>query len=186
MLSENPLCFREGTPEDWPFVLNSWLKGYRDIARPPTPAWDKAAQLAIVAYDAQAVATGLPTSTQLHHQRAEADGALRQRYYLAHKAAIEAALKRGALLVAAAREDTSVILGYVLVEGAPGPGRTVHYLHVKAGVRRQGLGRELLLAAQVHGGRYTHRTPAAHHLAEQFSLTYHPEDFAPPALKGTP
>lgn len=91
-------------------------------------------------------------------------------YCVEQRALIDALLTRSAVICAVDREDTSLVLGYIVC-GA----RSVHWMHVKSTVRGRGLGHTL--AHSIPGLLYwTHATDDAEALwrAMDLHLTYNP------------
>lgn len=156
MIEALPVMLREGTPADWPFVLDSWRRSYLDSLAPFLGLEDGAPE--------------------------ELRAAFSQRFREAHQMRASRALQRGSLVVATAPDDPDVIVGWVAFEG-PETARVVHYVYVKRGeggtFRRAGLGGLLMDAARAHGCRYTHHTRAGQRLAYRYGARYAPEALEP-------
>lgn len=177
-MTENPIRLRQATESDWPLILDSWWRSYQDYAVPLPRDLDEPARLSMAAFDVQAKSEGLPTSEELHRARAESYAALRRRYMLAHRAAIEAALRRGHAVLATFTEDSDTVLGWVVFEG-PADARVVHFVYVKNDSRRCGVATYLLESVLANGATSTHRTTSvAEALARKFGLRYAPGRFA--------
>ena len=132
---EESIVIREYRLDDRPFVLNSWLKSYKDSL----------------------------FATEVRDNI----------YYKWHSEIIHRILERGTTktLIAASKEDSDVIVGYLVTEKIRGYD-IAHYVYVKRAFNGLGVCKLLF---QLYRPKYTsHMTRAGRSIAEKAGLIYVP------------
>ena len=133
---EESIVIRETRPDDKPFILNSWLKSYKDESL---------------------------FAAEIRNDI----------YYKWHNEIIQRILERGTtkILVAASKEDSDVIAGYLVTEKIRGYD-IAHYVYVKRAFNGLGICKLLF---QISPLKYTsHMTRAGRPVAEKAGIIYVP------------
>jgi hypothetical protein len=95
-------------------------------------------------------------------------------YYPAYGPVVESLIKRSDVYIAALREDTDVIIGYLALEPHANED-IIHFALVKDVWQKKGIGKLLLTAANPKRKTYfTHWTSPVQSLVTKYDFIYHP------------